>query len=456
MTKPRKYLYLCLTFILFSGCAYYNTFYNAEKYYRDGLKQKKENRGGEASFRKSIEKCKKMLKWYSGSDWMDDAIFLMGKNYFYLEQHPEARIRFEQLIENFPESEFLGESYLFLGKISLARGDIQESLIYLDKAEKNSTSEFKMDIFRTKLKIYLKQGASEKVIQEGNEYIEKYSEFRYDVYTIMGDAYYKENNYLSALKMYKEAINLRETENEGIRYKLGLIYMEMDSLEKALNVLPEVRGVDSTVVLRGKIQRKLEDYKEAKETLESAKNWRNKHGAVANYELGLIAEKQNESEEALKYYAKAVDLTGKGELNKIAGARKEILEIKKILEPDTTTRDSMVNDSTFRDSTVRDSIKDINKAKMYYRLGEIYYIELNNTEYSISEYKKVYENFPESKYAPKSLYALTYIFINELKDFKKAELYYSKLVSEYPETEYAKEADEEFEIQLPDTTGTGK
>ena len=67
---------------LAGGCAYFNTFYHAKKYYSDGERTQNQALAsghpsaatmGAESYRKCIEKCKKVVTNHPNSKWVDDA-----------------------------------------------------------------------------------------------------------------------------------------------------------------------------------------------------------------------------------------------------------------------------------------------------------------------------------------------------------------------------------------------
>ena len=75
--------------ILFNGCAYFNTFYNANQYYEEATKIRL-GKDGQAvpitamdKYGKSIAKCKKVLKDFPQSKLRLDAILLMAKAQYY-------------------------------------------------------------------------------------------------------------------------------------------------------------------------------------------------------------------------------------------------------------------------------------------------------------------------------------------------------------------------------------
>ena len=78
-----------LTVVLFSGCAYYNTFYNAQEYYDEAEKLRLEKDGESIpisamdKYGKTIIKCQKVIEEFPESKYVKQAYLLMGKSRYY-------------------------------------------------------------------------------------------------------------------------------------------------------------------------------------------------------------------------------------------------------------------------------------------------------------------------------------------------------------------------------------
>lgn len=57
--------------------------------------------------------------------------------------------------------------------------------------------------------------------------------------------------------------------------------------------------------------------------------------------------------------------------------------------------------------------------------------------YAIDQFRQLYYKYPDSKYAPKSIYTIGWIYENNLQKPDSALLYYQLLLKSYPHTEYA-------------------
>lgn len=440
---------LFLFFLLFSGCIYYNTFYNAENYFK------------EKSYKKSIEKCKKVLEKHPNSDYVDDAIFLMGKNHYYLDNYDKARESFKRLVEFFPNSPFVEESYLFLGKIALEKKNLNEAIIFLDNAASSDDPEIKMETFKTKLELYLLTDDPQKTIEEGEQFVREYGSNSEEAYYIIGNANKLIGNKEEAVKMYNKA--LKESENgpkDKILYNLAELYVEMDSVSKALSVIKEGKN-DSCSVLKGEILMKLENLEEATESFESVKRKKDSLGIVAKYHLGEIKEFQGDTAAALELYREASSKKDFGEICEKALAKEEIFENIFLLRERAEEKENQDKDSENEDNKEEEDVEAeqdyIRKDSSYifYRIGELYYWDLNEVEKGVEWYEKVRKEFPESSYAPKAVFTLLNIEMNEdsIVSQEASELF-SVLMEKYPNTKYNNKAKELYGSHFQDTTSS--
>ncbi|MFH1336406.1 MAG: TonB family protein, partial [Candidatus Zixiibacteriota bacterium] len=91
--------------------------------------------------------------------------------------------------------------------------------------------------------------------------------------------------------------------------------------------------------------------------------------------------------------------------------------------------------------------------KTLFLLGELYLFQMDQPDSALDEYLALTEKFPQSEYAPKSLYAAAWIWENVKKDSAEAEKLYRRILSEYPQSEYKKAALEFLNAQ-PDSSDT--
>ncbi|HPN35016.1 MAG TPA: tetratricopeptide repeat protein [bacterium] len=161
MRIKKTYILWMLLPLLFSGCAYYNTFYNAQKFYNLASKERKKrtrtqivelspeekqqmkkqglstesetDRAGTTemqNYQKAIEKASSLLEFYPKSRWVDDALILCGECFYYRREYSKAQRKFEEIIQLYPNSEFIPKARLYLAKnyIGLQEFDKAEAM----------------------------------------------------------------------------------------------------------------------------------------------------------------------------------------------------------------------------------------------------------------------------------------------------------------------------------------
>jgi outer membrane protein assembly factor BamD (BamD/ComL family) len=84
--------------------------------------------------------------------------------------------------------------------------------------------------------------------------------------------------------------------------------------------------------------------------------------------------------------------------------------------------------------------QEINPASELFNQAEKYLFEKEMVDSSIYIYQKIIDDYPESELAPKSLYSIAYIYDWFKNDTSQALGRYRQLVSDYPGSDYAKES----------------
>lgn len=145
---------------LASGCARYNTFYNAERAFEDAEEVREDKlRAGEdvtqpdatqrQNYQTAIKKAQKVLDNYPGHGLTDDALFLQGKSYNRIGSYRMSIRKLSLLYTNFPQTPFLEETYYLQAVNYLMLGDAGRSQDYLDRlARQFPESRFQSEALR--------------------------------------------------------------------------------------------------------------------------------------------------------------------------------------------------------------------------------------------------------------------------------------------------------------------
>ena len=87
MRKSFLLLLILAIGMLIGSCAYYNTFYNAEKLFAQADARKLEitgraSRTAQQEYNDVIKKCTSLLEFYPNSKYVDAAIYLMAQSFY--------------------------------------------------------------------------------------------------------------------------------------------------------------------------------------------------------------------------------------------------------------------------------------------------------------------------------------------------------------------------------------
>ncbi|MBN2104973.1 tetratricopeptide repeat protein [bacterium] len=126
-------LVFILSVLFGSGCAYFNTFYNAKQYYKKAYDETKKNLRGKPTstennyYQESIDRSLTLIVRYPNSKYVDDALLLAGKAYYYRQEYFKAKRKFLELLTNYPESPFKAEAQLWMARTHFALDEFEEA-----------------------------------------------------------------------------------------------------------------------------------------------------------------------------------------------------------------------------------------------------------------------------------------------------------------------------------------
>ncbi|MBI2505359.1 MAG: tetratricopeptide repeat protein [Candidatus Latescibacteria bacterium] len=133
-------LLLLAALLALPGCVYFNTFYNAQKFYRQaekarqqdeesqnqagtgGRKRKRDTVKASELYDKAARAASRVLDQYKESDRVDDAMFLLGRAFYWQGDYTNAIRTFGDLEKYFPTSEFYHQARYWQGLAYQAQG----------------------------------------------------------------------------------------------------------------------------------------------------------------------------------------------------------------------------------------------------------------------------------------------------------------------------------------------
>ena len=165
--KNKHYLYLFL-FILLPGCGiwenfttYFNLYYNIKDQFEQVEQQIQQQQKDlftttepvytgtiQTDLLKVIDKCSSLLQFNSESSYVDDALLILGKAFYYKKDYQKAIRKFDELRANYPESDLILQADLWTGKSQMKLKNYDDGLAILAEVRKKAIEEGENDIIK--------------------------------------------------------------------------------------------------------------------------------------------------------------------------------------------------------------------------------------------------------------------------------------------------------------------
>lgn len=292
MNQWFRLITLLLIVTVASGCAYFNSFYNTKHYFDLAEKDRIEATTGKLrvdNYNKSIESGSRLIEYYPESEYIDDALFIIGQAYYWIGDYHKARRKFEELQSNYPESGYIDDSRLWLGKTYVQLKKRQESTNILrsliadtDDPELLAGAQFAL------AELYFNDSLFSKAEEEflGVIEVDRSKKYSGEAYWRAGDAAIRAHDYPKAAEYLRKSL----------RY----------DLPRRLNFRIEL--------LRGRALRLAGDLKTSRSVLSSLladKRYFKDHGevrvelALTLHELGKVEEAQQHLDDVVELYPRS-------------------------------------------------------------------------------------------------------------------------------------------------------
>ena len=451
---------------VFSSCAYFNTFYNARQYFEQAEKQRLEKAGESIppgaidAYGKVIDKSQYVIDKYPDSKLVKEALLLIGMSRFHRKEYRIAETVFKQYVETYADDIDQAEYWLALCKWKLGKPqpalDVLQSMletatdknfissIYLSKAEIN------LDIDNSKLALeYLVLAA------ETN----KDRDERGQIYYRIAELAYNAEDYEQALSANTEVVknSTSKKRKEEANLQIVRIHRLLGNWDTVKDLIKSMLLDETFKTIHGDLDLELvklyqmdglmeeaitriesikEDYKNSKTSAEAYYI----HGEIALYDYWNLDDAKKYFEWVTREYRQSI-YTSTANLR-----AKEITKYQESLEEITTLDDHILLTIAVLDSLIDDSLKSVREKELknsrisiashLYNLGELEAFHFKRQDSSMTHFQRIVDEFPETDYYPKSLFALYYINFST-GDTITAEIYSKRILDELPSSEYA-------------------
>lgn len=340
---PRLSVLILFTGLAFTGCGIWNTFttyfnlyYDTKDIFDDAEQaiksQKKDIFATEEEpasatvnqqLSKVIDKCSTILQFHSNSSYVDDALLMLGKSFYYQRNYLKALRKFQELIATQPQSDLILETELWIGKTQMRLQEYDDGLAMLEtvkqKASDEGEEDFLIEAYLEEIKYKISQEDYAGAISASNDFLKQSDndEINAEVVFELGILDEKVNNYEDAITAFKKVFDYSPTYDTQYEAKieLGRALREAGHQDQALADFEDMKSedkysdhYDEIDFERGKTLSDLKRYDEAIDVLMKVDTtYRNsENGGLARYELGQIFEDHYQNfDSANTYFSRA-------------------------------------------------------------------------------------------------------------------------------------------------------
>ncbi len=424
------------------GCAYYNTFYLAKRYYGEGQRAQEKSTSDSptpeaaAKYDAAARQCNKVLTEYAKSKWADDAAYLLGASLYGKGEYRDAIKQLQSFRAQYPKSPFAPEARFVEG---LAHHRLKE---YPQADSILSEVDAAYPKFPRRWALYYYAGESKAAEKRYAEAIAWYGRAldagdrrrdRAAALRRMGDALVRAGRADSAYVVYDRALKTEERATQRFEIALlrGTALREMKRYQEALDFYKDWRAlapaekregdlelrINECLALLGRYQEALAGYQDLVKTYP--------HTTVAyeaQFRIGYLYEASlNDLDAAGREYEKLkAEPPSSFATQAVRRAQNlaTLREYRRKLESDTTQA----------------------RARAAFMMAELTYFQLEKVDSAFIQYDLVERDFPGSPYAPKAGYARLWIATHDHRDTAEAAALTDSVVRRYRGSRYVDNA----------------
>jgi len=489
--KPILPKILIVLMLLFSNCAYYNTFYNAKKAFKEAEKERARRRTDDPTsteiqkYDKAIEKASKVMELHPKSRYVDDAIMLVGQAFYYKRDYHKAKRKFEELLTYFPKGGYAAQARLWLGKAHLAlNDDAAAEAIFRELASSRKDRSVAEEGQLLVGEVLFKRERFAEALQEYSRAVRvaKSAERRTRAQLRVGECYLRLEDYPNALGAFGRAARMAPAEKlkREALFQVGVTQKLAGEPREAIRIFTRLLGTAKTdeipklrleiadgILSSGSTQEAIDEYTAIMKDFP-----RSDASAKAAFRMGEIYERYiGNFEKAKEFYDKVRTEYARSEVVPQATERSdnltEVFKLKKAIadfearlfgtpadsaaEGKGTKKEEKPKPAPAPAAPAKSSpalaalenpkLSDPERlAQARLLLGELYLLEFSQPDSAVTQYAEVVNRFPETPAAPRALFSLAYILGTKKGDRAQADSLYRQLMEKYPSSPQAVEA----------------
>ena len=461
---PETILYSVLLIGL-SGCAYFNTFYNAQQYYQEAEKIRLQKEGDAIpitamdKYGKTVQKCQKVLNDFPESKFRLDAILLMAKARFYRADYDLALSNLKTIAQIGNEQQ-MEEAGYWRALCKWKKGNVQtgiNELTILLGASDSRNIQSKCHLSLAEIAQELKEPETAMShLQEGARLTQNRDE-KGVIYGRLAEMAFNREEYELAEDGYSNVIahSLSKDNVEKAHLQILKILRIQKKYRSASRKIKGMLADDKFNRISGNLELELVqlyraqgEFSEIETRLESIVNdyQRTPVSAEAYYQLGQIytSEKWN-LVKAKEYFNLVSKESSKSLFSPMAKSRSKAISAYQAAEKDLDShriisieKDTthVVSDQDTLNTSVSIIIPERTVPELFYQLADLEAFSFNRYPQSIEFFNIIINEYPDSPFQAKSMFALAFVH-ESMGNKEEADKSRDDLLTLFPTSEYA-------------------
>ena len=304
--------------------AYFNTYYNAQRQFDEAVEEvwalpetretgrnmlavPAHGQTARVKFTSVIEKCSKLLQYHPESNLVDDALFMIGRSYYYQAEYQQAQRKFRELLDGYPASDLVPQTKVLLAYTLYRIPETKQAETLALQVLEEATAREDDAIIADAALVLGQIALDAKEYKVAREYFIKVSEMgahgdkRAQATLKVAEMYAEEGEYALAQEAYLRARGLSSGYVGEYRGLVGAARMlgRQEHYDQALDALIALRENSNYREFFGEVDVEIGHVFQEKGDLEGAIDQyryvdtayaRTEHAANANFALGTIYE----------------------------------------------------------------------------------------------------------------------------------------------------------------------
>ena len=487
-TAPLVLLLACCLAI--SACVYFNTFYNAKKSFREAEKERRKHEETYADwafdqagpelqrqrsmqadqlYDKAVRKASKVLDQYKESDLVDDAMFLIGRAYFWRGEYLNAQESFRDLETFFPSSPYFDQARYWRARcLAEQRSDDQAQSLYRELFDEGEQK------IAVQAGLHLAEMAHDRgdyvaAMREYRATLEAFpkSAVRAQLWLRLGEALMALEDparLAEALVAFDEVLKADPSEDQKYRARLnsGRVLYAMGEEDEALAVYVSLLDEGRFRRFEGRTRLLIGEWYQGRRLLDEAlaeyAQVRNDFpqtpsASMALYRIGLLHLQEYGDTELGREYLEESTRESPGAQGVLL-AQEMLGHLRRLeqFQRQVHRADSLYADSLGAvqgpllwraDEAPADTVvvaRSLEVLDDLFSACELYRDDIGQADSSRAYYEEVIRRFPDSDQLPRAVYSLAWIELNMRGDEEGARPHLLRLIEEFPTSAHANEA----------------